>query len=90
MEITLIICITIAVCVYTICHFINNIYKKQLDNEDIVNTMSNDIDAIRNIISKTKEIEFYDSTAKNNINIIYNILEKYNEDSAVDTSTKES
>lgn len=74
---TIIICITVCVCIYIICYFINTAVKKVSDNENLLNSMSSDLDNIHFIISKIQDVEIYDATIRNNIELISIILNKY-------------
>lgn len=85
----IIICITVCVCIYIICYFINTAIEKVSDNESLLNSISSDLDNIRFIVSKVQDIEIYDSTIRNNIELISIILNKY-ESETRESSSEES
>lgn len=87
---TLIICATIAVCIYIICYYINKLITKNKEHESLVTSMFGDIYAIKDIVDKTVAIDLYQDTVKNNLLTIKSIISKYVEEEDADTSTKES
>lgn len=77
---TLIICSTIVACVYVICYYINKLTDKTIENENLVNSMFDDIDSIEDIVSRTVAIDLYNDTVKHNLLTIKHIISKYVEE----------
>lgn len=88
---TLIICSTIAICIYIICYYINKLIDKAIESDTFINSIYDDMDTIKDIIGRTFDIELYNDVIKHNLSTINRIVSKYVEESEIaDTSTKES
>lgn len=86
---TLIICLTIVICVYIFFYFINILDKRNKETAEDITTMFDDIDNIKEIIDRTITIDIYNDSVKQNLLTINNILSKYYDD-RTNSSTEES
>lgn len=77
---TLIICATIVTCFYIVCYYINKLTDKTIENENLINSMFDDIDSIENIVNRTVAIDLYNDTVKHNLLTIKHIISKYVEE----------
>lgn len=88
---TLIICATILLCVFVVCYYISKLINNTIENNNVVNSLFDDVSTVKEIIDRISKIEFYNEALKQNILTIKNILSKYvEENESVDTSSKES
>ena len=88
---TLIICATIVVCIFIICHYINKFIGKTIETDSTINSIFDDMDTIKEVIDRTASIEIYQDAIKHNVLTIKNIVSKYVEESeTTDTSSEES
>ena len=87
----LIICSTIVLCIFVVCYYINKFINNTMKNNNVVNSLFDDIHIVKEIIDRISKIEFYNESLKQNILTIKNILSKYvEENESIDTSSKES
>ena len=88
---TLIICSTIVLCIFIVCYYINKFINNKIENDNVVNSLFDDVHIVKEIIDRSSKVEFYNEGLKHNILTIKNILSKYvEENESVDTSSKES
>lgn len=88
---TLIICFTIVICIFIVCYYINKFINNKIENDNMTNSLFDDVNIIKEIIDRSSKVEFYSEGLKHNILTIKNILSKYiEENESVDTSSKES
>lgn len=88
---TLIICVTIVLCIFIVCYYINKFINNKIENDNITNSLFDDVNIVKEIIDRSSKVEFYNEGLKHNILTIKNILSKYvEENESIDTSSKES
>lgn len=86
---TLIICFTIVICIFIVCYYINKFINNKIENDNMTNSLFDDVNIIKEIIDRSSKVEFYNEGLKHNILTIKNILSKYvEENESVDTSSK--
>ena len=86
---TLIICSTIALCIFVVCYYINKFINNKIENNNVVNSLFDDVNTVKEIIDRISKIEFYNEALKQNILTIKNILSKsVEENESIDTSSK--
>lgn len=86
---TLIICITIVLCIFIVCYYINKFINNKIENDNMTNSLFDDVNIIKEIIDRSSKVEFYNEGLKHNILTIKNILSKYvEENESIDDSSK--
>lgn len=89
MEITIIICITVTFCVSIYLYYKDKQDERKKLNDDLLNSMSNDIDVISNVINRIDNYAVCTNAAIQNIKTIKYILSKYSENNEVINSKTE-
>lgn len=86
----LIICITIIICVFFICHFIYEYTTNKKQNNYWIDIMDKDIETIHNIMTTINIKEMYDSELKAKLHTIKTITSYYNDYEESDKETDSS